>query len=427
MTKATRYPLWEQFAPPGVFGDPARTAVRAEGTRVLFADGRWRLCGTSGLWNVNFGYNNPRVADAIANTLRTASYLPVFRSAHQPAVDASRALLGLAGPEHFGRVVFSTSGGAANDLTMKLARQYQALRGEGRRRLIVGLTGSYHGTTYGSHALTGEDLGQDMYAVDRRWVRHVAHDDPAQLRRLMAAEGDQVAAVVVEPVLGSGAFPLPESLLTALDELRREHGFLLVADEVATGFARTGLAFASEAWPMRPDLLLASKGLTNGTCAAAVVLVSHDVCETYERENAPLMHGETQAGAPTTCAAIIASIDEMERLDAPRRARETGKLLEDALAALGGHPLVTGHGGVGCFQALRLGTDGQRLPQFHVIQTVGALREAGLTVQPGPGCVQLIPTLVYERSDVEELASLLRTGLDLAAERLASAPAGPSR
>ncbi|MEU4885952.1 MULTISPECIES: daptide-type RiPP biosynthesis aminotransferase [Streptomyces] len=427
MTTETRYPLWEQFGPPSSFADPARTAIRAEGTRVLYADGRWRLCGTSGLWNVNFGYNNPRVADAIGEALRTASYLPAFRNSHRRAVDASRALVELCGAEHFGRVIHSTSGSAANDVTMKLARQYAALRGEPGRRLVAGLRGSYHGMTYGAHGLTGEDLGQAAYSVDRSLVRHVRHDDPAELAALLGAEGERVAAVVVEPVLGSGAFPLPETMLTALAALRETYGFLLVADEVATGFGRTGRNFASEDWPVRPDVLITSKGLTNGTCGAAAVLVSHRVCEEFERADAVLVHGETQAAAPTTCAAITASIGELERLDGARTPREAGERLTGVLAGLSGHPLVTGHGGTGCFQALRLGTDGGQLPFPGVLLTVAALRRAGLTVQPGPGCVQLIPTLVYGDEDFEELAACLRTGLDEAAEALLTGPlaAGP--
>ncbi|MFD0346467.1 aminotransferase class III-fold pyridoxal phosphate-dependent enzyme [Kitasatospora aburaviensis] len=229
--------------------------------------------------------------------LLETSYFSLFRSGHEPAV-AARALLDVCGPEHFGRVVHSTSGSAANDLTMKLARQYWALHRQFRRRVIVGLKGSYHGLTYGSHGLTGMSLGQSYYGVDQRLIRHVSHEDPAELEELLRAEGEQIAAVVVEPVLGTGALPLPEPMLAALARLRAEYGFLLVADEVATGFGRTGSYFASQNWPEPPDIMLASKGMTNGTCAAAAVVVSHAVCDVFDRHDAALTHAETQAGAP---------------------------------------------------------------------------------------------------------------------------------
>jgi len=423
-TVSGRYPLWELLGPPSSFGQPDRTAVRAQGTRVLYADGRWRLCATSGLWNVNLGYGNPAITRAVTDALTDASYLTLFRAGHEPAVRAARALLDVCGPAHYGRVVFATSGSSANDLVMKLVRQYWALHRQFGRRIVVGLTGSYHGLTYGSHALTGMRLGQSYYGVDRRLVRHVSHEDPDELAALLAAEGAQIAAVVVEPVLGTGAFPLGPAMLAALDRLRAEYGFLLAADEVATGFGRTGEYFASARWPSAPDLLIASKGITNGTCAVATVQVSHAVCDVFDHADAALTHAETQAGTPATCAAIVATIAEMSRLDAVARARELDGRLSQLLAGLAGHPLVTGSGGVGCFRALRLGLAGAELGDEEVARVAGEIRRAGATVQAGPGCVQIVPALVYTQDDTEELAAALHTGLDRAAEALGARPAG---
>ncbi|MFC9431556.1 daptide-type RiPP biosynthesis aminotransferase [Streptomyces sp. NPDC056987] len=413
-----RYPLWELLNAPGGFGRDAATAVRAEGRRVLFADGTWRLCATSGLWNVNLGYGNRRVANAIYKALVESSYLSVWRGGHMLAVDASRALLEICGAEHFGSVIYSTSGGAANDLTMKLARQYWALHRQFRRQIVVGLRDSYHGLTYGSHGLTGMRLGQGYYGVDQRSIRHVGHQDSAELAELLAREGDRIAAVVVEPVLGTGAHPLSDTMLADLCRLRDEYGFLLVADEVATGFGRTGSYFASRTWPGRPDVLLASKGLTNGTCAAAAVLVSHRICEVFERHDASLTHAETQAGTPPTCAAILATVGEMERLRALDRAAQVTLWIDGLLADLADHPLVAGDRGTGCFRALRLAVDGVDLPPEDVQHVADEVRRAGALVSVGPGCVQLAPALVYEREDVEQLSQALSTGLDRAAEAL---------
>ncbi|MFD9595320.1 daptide-type RiPP biosynthesis aminotransferase [Kitasatospora sp. NPDC059973] len=417
-TDSARYPLWELLERPSTFGRASHSAVRAEGTRVFFADGQWRQCATSGLWNVNLGYGNPRIADAVRDALIETSYFSLFRTGHEPAVAASRALLDLCGPEHFGRVIHSTSGSAANDLTMKLARQYWALKRQFRRRVIVGLKGSYHGLTYGSHGLTGMSLGQSYYSVDQRLIRHVSHEDPAELEELLRTEGESIAAVVVEPVLGTGALPLPDTMLAALSRLRREYGFLLVADEVATGFGRTGSYFASHDWPERPDVMLASKGLTNGTCAAAAVIVSHAVCDVFDRSDAALTHAETQAGAPPTCAAILATIEEMARLDAIGQATRVSAGLDGLLAELAAHPLVADDNGLGCFRALRLHAGGADLPEGAVKRVVEEIREAGALVSAGPSRIQLAPALVYRDEDLELLATALRTGLDRAAEWL---------
>ncbi|WP_158841300.1 daptide-type RiPP biosynthesis aminotransferase [Saccharothrix deserti] len=422
MTDSTgRYPLWELLSPPSTWGAPERTALRAEGTRVLYADGAWRLCATSGLWNVNLGYHNRRIVEAITDALGETAYFTLFRGTHRWAVEAAETLVRLAGAEAFGRVAFATSGGAANDLVMKVARQYWALRRQFRRRVVVGLTGSYHGLTYGSHALTGMSLAQSYYSVDTSLVRHVAHDDPAELKELLEREGDTIAAVVVEPVLGTGARTVPDAMLRALQELRRRHGFLLVADEVATGFGRTGPYFASARWEGAPDMLVMSKALTNGTCAAAAVLVSHEICAAFERGDAVLTHGETQAGSPATCAAILATVAEMERLQAVRRGTEVAARLDALLGGLAAIPIVAGSDGAGCFRAVRLAQDGEQLSDRTVADIVERVRGAGVVVSAGPSCLQLAPALIYSDEDVEQLSAVLHTVLaEVADERSAA-------
>ncbi|WP_328609261.1 aminotransferase class III-fold pyridoxal phosphate-dependent enzyme [Amycolatopsis sp. NBC_00345] len=405
--------LWPSLLPPSQHGDDELCAVSAEGVRVRFADGRELLCGTSGLWNTNLGYGNPVIAQASADALLKASYLTVFRYENSYARAAAEALVEVCGGEHYGKVLFSTSGGAANDLVMKLARHYHALRGDTARTLVCGLRGSYHGLTFGSFALTGEDLGQRLYGVDQRLVRHVTPNDPAELATLMERQGSRIAAVVVEPVLGSGAVPLSEEFLAELIRLRERYGFLLVADEVATGFGRTGSFFASQRWASRPDLLVTSKGLTNGTSAASAVVVSRRVAEVFTAADAMLSHGETQAGTPVTCAAILATIDEMRRLDAVAAGRRLSARLDTELAALVAEdPHVESVTGLGCFRAVRLRRpDGSPLPQAEVPEVVTAIRRAGALVHPGVNGFQLIPALTYSEEDLAELLACVRAGL----------------
>jgi adenosylmethionine-8-amino-7-oxononanoate aminotransferase len=425
MTAASRYPVWELLAPPSSFGAPERIAVRAHGVEVLFADGQTRLCGTSGLWNVNLGYGNRHIANAIAEAMTDASYLTLFRASHEPAIRASRQLIDLCGADHFGRVIYSTSGSAANDLVMKLTRQFWSLNRQFRRRVVVGFRGSYHGLTYGSHALTGSALGQSYYSVDQSLIRHVSHADPAEFAELLAREGHNVAALVVEPVLGTGALPVEQPMLDEISRLRDQYGFLLVADEVATGFGRTGSYFASDRWPMRPDVLIASKAISNGTCAVAAVIVSHEICERFERSDAALTHAETQAGTPAVCAAIIATIEQMTELDAVRCGQRVAAGLTDVIAGLSDHPLVAGNRGVGCFRAIELTYRGEPIPGGDVTAVVEAIRHEGALIQPGPSCIQLVPALVYDEEALRRLAAAVRRGLDTAAERLSMAASRP--
>ncbi|MCM3883388.1 daptide-type RiPP biosynthesis aminotransferase [Frankia sp. R82] len=406
--------LWPALLEPAAHGMDELCAVSAEGVRVRFLDGRELLCGTSGLWNANLGYGNKAIALASSAALHDASYLSVFRFENTYARQAAENLIQAAGAGNFGRVVFSTSGGAANDLVMKLARHYQALRGYGTRKLVVGLRDSYHGLTFGGFALTGENLGQSVYAVDQRLVRHVRPNEAEEIRRLTERQGQQIAAVVVEPVLGTGAVPLTPAYVRTLLELRARHGFLLVADEVATGFGRTGSFFASQLWPAPPDLLITSKGLTNGTSAAAAVLVSQPVAAAFDAAGEVFFHGETQAGTPVTCAAILATLAEMRRLDAVASAQRLSARLDEALADLvATHPRVIGTTGAGCFRSIRLCTPtGELLPQHEVPRVVAAIRRAGAIVHPSVQGVQILPALTYTADELAELLDCVRAGLD---------------
>lgn len=414
MTHSRRSVLWEFLTLPSNFGDPEYVCVSAQGVRLTTASGRSLLCGTSGLWNATFGYGHSHITEAIAKELRRASYLGLFRGCSETATRAAEELIVACGPETFGRVIFATSGSAANDLLMKVARQVAQLQGDRSRKLVVGLRGSYHGMTYGALSLTGEELNQDVFAVDRRYVRHVSPFDGGQeLRDLCQAEGDRVAALVLEPVLGSGALEVPADFIACAGALADEYGFLLAADEVATGFHRTGPFRASSGWERQPDLLVLSKGLTNGTCAAAVVVASHEICDAYDEQDVALIHGETQAGTPPSAAAIIATLEVAREF---AEAERPGKVSIDLDLAL--NKLVTDSNlflqlsGVGCFRGITVRPDGERaLSEAEVLELVGHVRKAGAVVQPGLGGIQLLPALIYQREDVEELLDCLHAGL----------------
>ncbi|WP_426004146.1 daptide-type RiPP biosynthesis aminotransferase [Paenarthrobacter sp. NyZ202] len=408
----TMLPLWVPLIPQHDFVAESYTATAAQGVHVTFADGRRRICAKSGLWNANLGYGNQRIAAAMAAELETASYLPLFRSAHGKAIQAADALLSL--PAHpFQRVLFSTSGGAANDAVMKLARQYAALAGHPEKKLIVGLERSYHGLTYGSHALGGDDLGQAVYGVDTRNIRHVSADDGGEgLAALMRREGHRIAAVVVEPVLGSGADALLQEFVSQLLGYRKDHGFLIVADEVATGFGRVKSWFVSDEWAEGPDVIITSKGLTNGTSACAALLIGTRVTAAFDSSEAIFVQGETQAGTPAACAAILATIDEMKRLDHERLNAEVSQGLDELIESLTAIPGVGNTSGRGCMRGIQLlSSNGVPLASNAVLAVVRRIHHAGALVQPGPGRIQLLPALVYTPDNFAELKEAIFKGL----------------
>ncbi|PRB41597.1 aminotransferase class III [Arthrobacter sp. MYb23] len=411
-TPRTQLPLWVPLVTQHSFDEASYTAVSADGVHVTFEDGRQRICGKSGLWNTNLGYGNQQITTAIAKELHTASYLPLFRTSHRKAVEAAGALLTL--PAHsFQRVVFSTSGGAANDAAMKLARHYFVLNAQPERKLVVGLNGSYHGLTYGSQALSGDELGQALYGVDRRNIRHVRFDDNgAELSRLIQREGHRIAAVILEPVLGSGAESVPDAFVEEVIKHRDQHGFLLVADEVATGFGRVNGWFASDAWPQQPDIIVTSKGLTNGTSACAALLVAQRVTRRFDTTEAVFVHGETQAGTPATCAAILSTIAEMKRLDHHTLNKQVAESLSNLMEELQRFPGVGNSTGRGCMRGLKLHSrNGMPLPSEGVLDVVRSIHQTGAIVQPGPGRIQLLPALTYTEENFEELQAAMKIGL----------------
>ncbi|WP_375790674.1 daptide-type RiPP biosynthesis aminotransferase [Bradyrhizobium sp. vgs-9] len=411
--------LWPLMSPT-MKGRAEQIAVSAQGVHVSFADGRTLLCGSSGLWNCNLGYGNVAIAEAVAATLRRASYLSVWGCEHELAHETARSLVVLTERAEFGRVLFSTSGGAANDMAMKLVRQYHSIAGREQRNVILGLQGGFHGLTYGAFALSTGQLGQRMYGVDRRLVAHLVPNSGDDLERVFGKIGDRVAAVFVEPVIGSGAIVLDDSYLRALFDMRRKHGFLLVADEVTTGFGRVGPGFfASHAWEEPPDAIIAAKGMTNGSQAASALIVSTAVAETYFQAGAILGHAETQAGSPASCAAVLATIAEMRRLDALVRGARLAEQLRRKLSTLVGQvPFVRAATGRGCLWALHLADlDGAPLDQARTDAVVSAIRDAGALVQSGPSCLQIVPALIYCEDDLDSLLGCVACGLRAFADR----------
>jgi len=398
---------------PSMQGRADLCAVSCHGVRVRFADGRELLCGTSGLWNANLGYGNEAIADATAAALRDASFLGSYQVENIYARRAAAALVDLCGDDAFTRVLFSTSGGAANDLVLKLVRHFHVLHGNEDRKFVVAMRGGWHGLTYGAFALTSDQLGQTMYGVDRRLVAHIEPNDVSELQAFMRDHGARVAAVVVEPVLGTGVIPLDPEYVQALLDARAEQEFLVVADEVATGFGRTARYFASDAWHAPPDILITSKGLTNGTSAAAAVMVSSEIAETFAAHSAVLGHGETQAGTAVACAAMLATSGEMERLEAVELAARLSQRLDVDLARLvEDEELIVGTRGIGCMRALSLvRPDGEPLEAADVPALVAAIRREGAIVHAAPDGIQLLPALVYTDDDLVELVGCIRRGI----------------
>jgi adenosylmethionine-8-amino-7-oxononanoate aminotransferase len=385
---------------------------RGDGNWVVDTLGRRFFSGAAGLWNVSLGYGHPRLIEAITEQLHTLSYGSLFRYGHVVAEELAVRLLDLC-PPGMGRVLFTTSGSGAVDAAVMGARRFQQLRGS-TRDLVVSLEGSYHGTTGAAIAVTGDDLDQAGYGIDTRTsYRKVSigaenhpfegrdgdpYDGAGALRALFEREGSRVAAVVVEPVMGSSCTVLPAAFVEELRRQRDEHDFVLVVDEVATGFGRTGTMLATEWIGLEPDVLVLSKQINSGYLPLAATVFSDEIAEAFDAVRAPMLRGETQGGNPAACAAALATLDVYEELDLLTHVGAVAEALEHGL-----DDLPVNHRGVGLMRALDL----DDMPG-----TVSRALGRGLIVHPSRHGVCLMPPLTMTHDEVdfvlETLAAVLR-------------------
>lgn len=321
--------FWMPFTPMRAFRDRPNTFVSAEGLHYVTSEGRRILDGMAGLWCVNAGHGHPLIVDAICSSVRELDFVSSFRMTHPAADTFATQLTGLA-PAGIDHAFFTNSGSEAVDTALKIARAYHWARGEGGRSKLVGRQKAYHGVGFGGLAVSGlarHKVGFGPLVPD---TAHLplpydpsmrfspapqpggeAHADA--LQALLAIHAPEtVAAVIVEPVVGSGGvYPPPQGYLRRLREICDRHGILLIFDEVITGFGRLGAAFAAERYGVTPDLMTCAKGLTNGSVPMGAVLVRdhvYDAFMTGPPEAIELAHGYTYSAHPLGCAAGIATI-----------------------------------------------------------------------------------------------------------------------
>jgi adenosylmethionine-8-amino-7-oxononanoate aminotransferase len=427
-----------------------RVVVGGKGIRLELAGGRSAIDGFSGLFNINVGHGRTEIADAVAEQMRRLAYYPSFWDfSSEPAIRLgerlARLLPAAAELDHF---LFTTGGSDANETNFRIARLYHAVRGERSRTKILSRSWAYHGITRAAGSATTLPAYRIFAEPD---PLHVAASTPYCFRcefgkthpgcGLACAEDveaairregpETVAAVIAEPVLGTGGIvPPPPDYFPRLAEICRAHGVLLILDEVITGFGRTGRWFGMEHWDLRPDLVSFAKGVTSGYLPLGGVAVRRGVYETLRDRSPkglPFMVGLTYNNHPASCAAALANLDIVEREGLVENARETGAYLLACLREeLGGHPLVADVRGLGMLAAVECAEPGTRdpvggRPMSFPAAVAARCWERGLIVRAMWENVALAPPLVTTRSDVDEIVAIVAGSLRDAAG------AGPAR
>jgi adenosylmethionine-8-amino-7-oxononanoate aminotransferase len=302
---------------------PALPVVSAEGVRLRLADGRELIDGMSSWWCAIHGYRHPALDAAVREQLGRMAHVMFGGLTHEPAVRLAERLVNIA-PEGLERVFFADSGSVSVEVAIKMALQYQRGVGRPERTRLLTVRGGYHGDTFGAmavcdpvggmHSLFTGVLAEHVFAdrppcgfdrpLDVAWVEHVSE--------LIARHAHELAAVIVEPVVqGAGGMRFHSPQCVAL--LRRlcdHHGLLLILDEIATGFGRTGALFACEHAGIAPDIMCVGKALTGGYITLAATLCTAEVAQAISAgEGKALMHGPTYMANPLACSVALASLD----------------------------------------------------------------------------------------------------------------------
>ena len=399
---------------------------RAEGTTLIATDGRRFIDGTSSLWCNVHGHRNPLIDGAVRRQLGRVSHSTMLGLSHPGAAELARRLVEIA-PPGLSRVFYSDSGSTATEIALKMAFQYWQQRGgqHVRRTSFVHLRDAYHGDTVGAVSVGGIDLFHATYRP-LLFDSHAAEPgDPDDMARILAAHEEEIAAVIVEPLVqgAAGIRVHPPGYLRAVRELCDRHGVLLICDEVATGFGRTGTMFACEQERVAPDLLCLAKGLTGGYLPLAATLATEEIYSGFlgsPEEGRTFFHGHTYTGNPLACAAALASLDAFARERTLLRLQPKIRLLSELLEDVAAMPEVAEVRGRGLMAGIDLGEHDPALRLGHRV-TLEA-RRRGAIVRPLGDVVVLMPPLSIEQSELRRLVAITAEAIEAACAGASEAP-----
>jgi putrescine aminotransferase len=420
--------------PQGDLGAPAGTIphlifASGHGATLTDVEGREYIDGMASLWNVNVGYGRAELADAAAAQMKTLAFSSAYGGfGAAPSVELAARLAELA-PGDLEVTFFASGGAEANDTAYKVARLFWKLRGEPERVNIISRIRDYHGLTYGATSATGLANFWKGFEPLAPGFLHAPAPDPyrytgegsagaAYVRALeevvLKAGVSTVAAVVAEPVQGAGGVIVPPAdYFPLLRQVCDKYGLLLIADEVITGFGRTGRWFALQHWNVQADLMIFAKGVTSGYLPLSGVMLTRSVHDTLKSVKGPFMHGFTYSGHPTSCAVALRNLQIIEEEHLVERAAEKGAYLQERLQTLRSHEIVGDVRGLGLVGGVELVRDRATKESFD--GSVGAARRVavaalkqGVIVRALPGDVlAMSPPFVISREQIDRMVAVL--------------------
>ena len=429
--------LWHPMAhPQGMREQPPDIIARGEGSWIWDIDGHRMVDGVGGLWSANLGFGRREIRDAITAQLDELAFYNTFRgTTHPRAIELSTRLVKLMEPDGVAAVLFGNGGSDAVETALKVARQYWKLQSQADRVKFIALRQGYHGVHFGGASVNGntnfrrayEPLLPGCFHVDTPWVyRNPYTEDPERLAEICAElldreitfqSADTVAAFIAEPVQGAGGVIVPPANYWPLiRKVCDKHGVLLIADEVVTGFGRTGHLFGTRMWGVKADLWCLAKGISSGYLPLGATAIGSRVAEGFLKGDAGLGsigHGYTYSGHPVAAAAGLATLDILEREDVVGNAARQGEHLMARLRDIASRSRLVGDvRGVGLMVCLELVADqGRKTPLPRGAKEVAAVARSayrrGAMVRTSGSNIIMSPALTISREEIDSLCDAL--------------------
>ena len=433
---------WHPMAHPAAMkSTPPDIIEKGQGCWIWDVHGHKMLDGVAGLWSSNLGHSERRVRDAIVAQLDELPFFNTFRgTTHPRAIELSTQLVELMRPDGVAAVMFCNGGSDAVEAALKLARQYHKLRGDKDRHKFIALRQGYHGVHFGGMSVNGntnfrrsyEPLLPGCFHIDSPWLyRNAYTQDEAELGRVIAQQldreivfqgADTVAAFIAEPIQGAGGVIVPPANFWPLvREVCDRHGVLLIADEVVTGFGRSGAMFGTRLWGVQADLWCLAKGISSGYVPLGATAIGAKVANVFWDDASgagQVAHGTTYSAHPVAAAAALATLKILIEEDIPARVAQVGLPFQRRLRGLvQRHRFVGDVRGHGLMLGIEMVADQElRTPLARnsdiPARVARAAYQRGLMVRvSGPNLI-LSPPLVITASELDFLCDTLESAFD---------------
>ena len=423
---------WLPFTPNKKFKANPRLLTSAKGMFYKSDDGREVLDGIAGLWCTNAGHCHPKIVAAVQNQAAELDYATAFNMSHPKAFELAEKVSSLT-PKGLDRIFYGNSGSEAVETAMKVALAYHASKGDGQKTKFVGREKGYHGVNFGGVSVGGltpnrKSFGPLLPGIDHmphtwdtehmafskgqpEWGLHLA-DELEKI--LILQDPSTVAAVIIEPVTGSGGVIVPPvGYLERIREICTKHNVLLIFDEVITGFGRLGCCFAANRFDVRPDMITMAKGLTSAMIPMSAVAFDNSIYDQLmEGPEAmiELFHGYTYSGHPVACAAGIAALDVYEEEGLFDRAKDMEPHFQEAIHSLKGLNQVIDIRNIGLMGAIHFGSDGLPATEFAA-KVFQHCYDNNVLVRYSGEFLVLSPSLIVEKEHLDTIADALKAAI----------------